>query len=147
MSLEDGIIDDDRETAEKKRFDAIIRASEIGFGYGKSDLYQYTARFLLVLNGGAILAVIGFLGNFADQGNKLGVMAADMKLSFMLYVAGAALSALLPSVISEYYLANEKWQKQVNYYTSYFLIIASTACFILGSYWVIEAMATELSAA
>jgi O-antigen/teichoic acid export membrane protein len=145
MSLEDGIIDDDRETAERKRADAIIKAAEIGFGYGKSDLYQYTARFLLVLNGGAILAVIGFLGNFADQGERLGIMASGMKISFMLYVAGAALSALLPSVISEYYLANEKWQKRLNYYTSYFLIIASTICFILGSYWVIETMATTLT--
>jgi O-antigen/teichoic acid export membrane protein len=146
MSLNDGVIDDDRNTAERKRADAIIKAAEIGFGYGKSDLYQYTARFLLVLNGGAILAVIGFLGNFADQGTRLGVMASGMKLSFMLYVVGAALSALLPSVISEYYLANEDWQKKVNYSASYFLVIAPTICFILGSYWVIETMSTALTA-
>jgi hypothetical protein len=145
MSLEDGILDDDRETAERKKYEAINRAAEIGFGYGKSDLYQYTARFLLVLNGGAIVSVISFLGQFANQGERLSTMATGMKLPFMLYVIGAAFSALLPSVISEYYLSHKPWQKKMNYLTSYLLVILPTLCFAVGSYLVIDAMSLVLS--
>ncbi|MBC7945314.1 MAG: hypothetical protein H7X91_08650 [Burkholderiales bacterium] len=143
--MEDGIIDDDHGTAERKNADALRRAAEIGFGYSKSDLYQYTARFLLVLNGGAIVSVIAFLGNFSNQGDRLSVMAAGMKFPFLLYVIGAALAALLPSVISEYYLSHKPWQRKINYSVSYFLVAAPTLCFVVGSYYVIETMASALA--
>jgi hypothetical protein len=138
------LFDEDKEPTQKKNQELRRGITDAVSGYGKSDLYQYTGRFLLILNGGAIVSIISFLGNFAGKDAQLSAMASGMRPAFLMYVFGAALAALVPSGISEYYMAQDRWQLRVNYYWTYFLVITPTVLFVLASYVVIDVMSTSL---
>lgn len=90
-------------------------------------------KFVLIINGGAIIALLTFLGNLL---NKYGTI--DMSFSFILYVAGIVLAGIaqVTAYITQLKLFNEYDGSSKHtpwLYLTMILLVLGIASFAIGS--------------